>query len=157
MDKPIYLGCAILELSKLHMYETYYDNLQQYFGDDYTQLHYIDTDAIVLSLNTKDIIEALKNLENIFDFSNIDENHELFSSKKKNVIGQLKTDTPENIWIDEFVCLRSEMYAFKCENDIKNKLKSNPESQSKHIMFEDYKKRLDDDDYQKDCDNDITR
>ena len=28
MDKPIYLGFAILELSKLHMYETYYDTLQ---------------------------------------------------------------------------------------------------------------------------------
>ena len=25
MDKPIYLGFAILEMSKLHMYETYYD------------------------------------------------------------------------------------------------------------------------------------
>ena len=25
LDKPIYLRCAILELSKLHMYETYYD------------------------------------------------------------------------------------------------------------------------------------
>ena len=32
MDKPIYLGFALLELSKLHMYETYYDNLQPYFG-----------------------------------------------------------------------------------------------------------------------------
>ena len=32
MDKPIYLGFAILELSKLHMYETYYDTLQPYFG-----------------------------------------------------------------------------------------------------------------------------
>ena len=31
MDKPIYLGFAILELSKLHMYETYYDTLQPYF------------------------------------------------------------------------------------------------------------------------------
>ena len=28
MGKPIYLGFAVLELSKLHMYETYYDKLQ---------------------------------------------------------------------------------------------------------------------------------
>ena len=87
-------------------------------------------------LNTKDIIGALKNLENIFLFSNIDENHELVSNKKKNVIGQLKTDNPENIWIDDFVCVRNGMYAFKCENDIKNKLKGIPESQSKHIKSE---------------------
>ena len=32
MDKPIHVGFAILELSKLHMYETYYDRLQPYFG-----------------------------------------------------------------------------------------------------------------------------
>ena len=32
MDKPIYLGLALLELSKLHMYETFYDKLQPYFG-----------------------------------------------------------------------------------------------------------------------------
>ena len=41
----------------------------------------MDTDSFVLSLNTKDIIKDLKNLENIFDFSNLDENHEVFSKK----------------------------------------------------------------------------
>ena len=34
---------------------------------------------MILGMNTKDIIEDLKNLEDIFDFSNLDENHELFS------------------------------------------------------------------------------
>ena len=62
MDKPIYLGFAILELSKLHMYETYYDKLQPYFGQENIQLHYIDTDTFVLSLNTKDIIKDLKTI-----------------------------------------------------------------------------------------------
>ena len=37
MDKPIYLGFAILELSKLNMYETYYDTLQPYFGKENIQ------------------------------------------------------------------------------------------------------------------------
>ena len=70
MDKPIYLGFAVLVLSKLHMYGTYYDKLQPYFGQENIQLHYIDTDAFVLSVNTKDIIKDLKNLEDLFDFSN---------------------------------------------------------------------------------------
>ena len=39
MDKAIYVGFAILELSKLHMYETYYDTLQPYFGQENLQLH----------------------------------------------------------------------------------------------------------------------
>ena len=63
MDKPIYLGFTVLELSKLLMYETYYDKLQPYFGQEKIQLHYMDTDSFVLSVNTKDIIKDLKNLE----------------------------------------------------------------------------------------------
>ena len=63
MDKPIYLGFTLLELSKLHMYETYYDILQPYFGQENLQLHYMDTDSFVLSVNTKNIIQDLYNLK----------------------------------------------------------------------------------------------
>ena len=83
MDKAIYVGFAISELSKLHMYETYYDTLQPYFGQKNLQLHYIDTDGMILSMQTQNIINDLKNLEDIFDFSNLDENHELLSEKKQ--------------------------------------------------------------------------
>ena len=41
-----------------------------------------NTDSFVLSVNTKDFIKDLKNLEDIFDFSNLDKNHELLSNKK---------------------------------------------------------------------------
>ena len=136
MDKPIYLGFTVLELSKLHMFGTYCDKLQPYFGQENIQLHYMDTDAFVLTLNTKGVIKDLKNLEDIFDFSNLDKNHELFSNKNKKVIGKFKIETPKNIWIDEFVCLRSKMYAFKCGSDNKNKLKGISKSQSKNIKFE---------------------
>ena len=72
MDKPIYLGFSVLELSKLHMYETYYDILEPYFGQENIKLHYMDTDSFVLSVNTIDIIKDLKKLEDMFDFSNLD-------------------------------------------------------------------------------------
>ena len=75
-------------------------------------------------------------MEDIFDFSNLDKNHELFSIKNKKVIGKFKIETPENIWIDEFVCLRRKMYAFKCGDDSKIKLKGVSKSQSKNIKFE---------------------
>ena len=39
MDKAVYVCFAILELSKLHKYETYYDKLQPYFGQENLQLH----------------------------------------------------------------------------------------------------------------------
>ena len=136
MDKPIYLGFAVLEISKLHMYETYYDKLQSYFGQKNIQLHYMDTDSFILSVNTKDIIKDLENLEDIFDFSNLDKNHEVFTNKNEKVIVKLKIETPKNIWIDEFVCLRSKMYSFKQGDDSKNKLKGVFKSQSKNFEFE---------------------
>ena len=159
MDKPIYLGFTVLELSKLLMYETYYNKLQPYFGQEKIQLHYIDTDAFVLSLETQNIIEDLKNLEDIFDFSNLDKNHELFSNKNKKVIGKFKIETPKNIFIDEFIVLRSKMYAFKCidKKEDKNKLKGISKSQSKNIKFEEYYNCLFGREYQYECDNYILR
>ena len=83
MYKPNYLGFAILQMVKLHMFETCFDKLQPYFEQKNLQLHYIDTDAFVLSVNTKDTIKDLKNLEDMFDFSNLVKNHELCSIKKR--------------------------------------------------------------------------
>ena len=141
------------------MYETYYDILQPYFSQENLQLHYIDTDGKILSMKTKDIIKDLKNLEDIFDFSNLDENHELFSNKNKKVIGKFKIETPKNIWIDEFVCLRSKAYSFKCKDKIesKNKMKGISKSQSKHIKFEEYYNCLFGGEYQRECNNYIIR
>ena len=85
-------------------------------------------------MKTKDIIKDLKNLEDIYDFSNLNENHELFSNRNRKVIGVFKKESPKHIWIDEFVCLRSKAYSFKCKNndENKNKIKGISKSQSKH-------------------------
>ena len=156
-DQPIYLGFAVLELSKLLMYETYYDKLQPYFGQRNLQLHYMDTDSFVLSVDTKDIIKDVKKLHEFFDPSNLNESHELCSNKNKKVIGKFKNETPKNIWIDKFVCLRSNMYAFKCGDDYKIKLEGVSKSYFDNIRFQEYKKCLDDKKYQQECDNYITR
>ena len=159
MDKTIYVGLAILEMSKLHMYETYYDVIQPYFGQEKLQLHYVDTDGMFLSMKTKDIIKDIKKFKNIFDFSNLDKNHELFSEKNKKVIRKFKIETPKNIWIDEFVCLRSKAYSFKYKNEgeNKNKIKGFSKSQSKHIKFEEYYNCLFGGEYQRECNNYIIR
>ena len=117
----------------------------------------MDTDSFVLSINTKDIIKDLKNLEDLFDFSNMDENHQLFGNKDRKVIGKFKIETPKNIWIDKFIALRSKMYAFKCGDDSKNKLKGISKSQSKNIKFEEYYNCLFGGKYQQECDSFIIR
>ena len=109
LDKPIYLSFAVLELSQLHMYEIYYDKLQPYFRQEKIQLRYIDTDAFVSTVNTNDIIEDIKDLEDMFDLSYLEKTHKLFSIKNKKVVGKFELETPKNMWVDEFVCLRSKM------------------------------------------------
>ena len=49
------------------------------------------------------------------------------------------------------------MYAFKCGNDSKNKLKGISKSQSKNIKFEEYEKCLDGKEYQRECNNYIIK
>ena len=43
----------------------------------------MDCDNFVLSIETQNIINGLKNREDLFDFINLNEIHELFSNKKK--------------------------------------------------------------------------
>ena len=114
---------------------------------------------MILSMKTKDIIKDLKNLEDIFDFSNSDKNHELYCNKNKKVIGKFKIETPKNVFIDEFVCVRSKTFSFKCKDNIesKNKHKGISKSQSKHTQFEEYYTCLFGGEYQKHCDNFIIR
>ena len=48
------------------MYEIFYDKLQHNFGQENIQLHYIDTDAFVLSVNANVIIRDLKKFGRYF-------------------------------------------------------------------------------------------
>ena len=117
------------------MCETFYDKTQPYFGDKNLQLHYMDTVSFVLSANTHDKIKDLKNLEDLIDFNNLDEIHELFSNKNQKVTGLIKLETLKNNWIDEFICSRSKPYSFKCGDKNTNKIKGISKSQSNHIKF----------------------
>ena len=67
------------------MYETCYDKLQAYFEQYNIQLHYMATDSFVLSVISEIIIKGWQNLEvwiTKFDFSNLNENHEIFITEK---------------------------------------------------------------------------
>ena len=79
--------------------------------------------------------------------------------KTKKIIGKFKIETLKNLFIDEFVCLRSKAYSFKCKNDDenKNKIKGISKSQSKHIKVEEYYNCLFGRQYQKECNKYIVR
>ena len=50
---------------------------------------------MILSMKTENIIKDLENLEDIFEFSKLYENHELFSNKNKKIVGKFKLETPK--------------------------------------------------------------
>ena len=121
------------------MYATHYDKLQTYHVENMLQLQYLNVDSFVLSMKSNDIVNALDTLQEtqkMCDFSNSDKNQKLFSKELKKVTGLLKIETPKNIWLGDFVRLRSKLYACKTGNDYQKKLKGIQKSYSKNIEFD---------------------
>ena len=116
-DKPIYLGFTVLELSKLLMYEFYYNKLQPYWKQS-LQLHYMDTDSFILSFdrNHQELINFLQQNKDEFDFSELDKSHELYNPINKKVIGKMKIETSPVLVLDTFTALRSKSYSFSYNN-----------------------------------------
>jgi hypothetical protein len=68
-DKPVYVGCAILDLSKLKMLEFHYDVIDKQFGNK-AKLIYSDTDSFIYEIEHEDIYKWQKDNENEwFDLS----------------------------------------------------------------------------------------
>ena len=74
MNKPLYLGMSILEISKTLMYEFWYDYLKSKYNDK-AKLCYIDTDNVVVNIFTEGVFEDINNdVERYFETSNYDKN-----------------------------------------------------------------------------------
>lgn len=136
LDKPIYVGFSILEMSKLHMYKLFYLHFKKYYNDN-VQLLYADTDSLYMDIKTKDIYGDLKkNFSKIIDFSNYPEDHTLFNETHKNKIGYLKSEAIEPI--HEFVGLKCKMYAFSFGSQCKKRAKGVKKSSLKDVNFKTY-------------------
>ena len=88
------------------MYKKCYDKLQPLFEKNHLQLLYMNTDRFVISINTKAIIKDLKNLDDLFDLSILNGNHDLINIGNKKVFGKFRIETPKIVSIDESNCLR---------------------------------------------------
>ena len=70
MNKPIYLGMSILDISKTLMYEFWYDYIKPKYQDR-AKLCYMDTDSFVIHIKTEDFYEDISDdVEKWFDTSN---------------------------------------------------------------------------------------
>jgi hypothetical protein len=115
LDKPIYVGCAILHLSKYLMYDFWYGTLKGIYGDK-VKLVYTDTDSFIFSVQTDDIYEDMvtTGLSEKFDFSAYPKDHVLYSEDNKKKVGYFKDESDGNV-MTEMVGLRAKMYS--CEHE----------------------------------------
>ena len=110
MNRPVYTGMCVLDLSKTLMYEFYYRHLDYKYGSK-CQLLYTDTDSLLLEIKTEDVYKDMEKSISYYDTSNFPKNHPLHSQKNKKVIGKMKDECAE------VACLRSKMYSVVLEND----------------------------------------
>ena len=111
MNKPIYLGQAILDISKILMYEFWYDYIKPKYKDK-AKLCYMDTDSFVINIKTEDFYEDIAdNVKEWFDTSNYDKKDKrpLQIGTNKKVLGKFKVELGEKI-MTEFIGLRAKTY-----------------------------------------------
>ena len=110
LDKPIYLGAAILDLSKLLMYRFWYDVLKVKYSN--IKLCFTDTDSLLYWVETVDLHKDFQDTASNFDTCNYPTEHPLFDLTNKAVPGLMK-DEFSGKFSSEFVGLRSKLYSCK--------------------------------------------
>ena len=145
MNKPVYLGQAILDISKTLMYDFWYDYLKPKYGDK-VKLCYMDTDNFIVHIETEDFYEDIaSNVDKWFDTSayNEDNNRPLPTGKNKKVIGKFKDEMNGKIMIENYNA-RAKTYAFKLDDDKETKRAKGTKKCviKKDLTFENYKESV---------------
>ena len=140
MNKPIYLGLSILEVSKILMYEFWFDYMKSKIGDN-VKLCYMDTDSFLIHIKTEDFYKDIADdVEKRFDTSNYEVDRPFSTGKNKKVIGLMKDELGGKI-MTEFVALRPKTYSYladDCEEDKKAK-RTKKCVINRELKFNDYK------------------
>ena len=113
LNKPIYIGFTVLELSKWLMYDFHYSFIKNNFD---AELLFTDTDSLAYEIKSKDVYEEFFRHKHLFDFINYPEDSKFFDSTNAKVIGKMKGESEGKI-IDEFVGLKLKMYSMKNIDD----------------------------------------
>jgi hypothetical protein len=109
LNRPIYVGFAIPDLSKVLMYQFHYEYMKPMYGCD-AKLLFTDTDILYYEIKTNDNDQDMLQDTDLFDTSEYAQDHPLYSITNNKVLGKMKDET-HGIPIQEFVGLRPKMYS----------------------------------------------
>ena len=120
MNKSIYLGLSIFDISKITMYEFWYDFIKSKY-ESMAKLCYMDTDSFIINIQTEDFYKDIsKNVMERFDTSNYIYDRSLPINVNKKVVRLMKDELGGSI-ITEFVVLRPKAYSYKTNDNIELK------------------------------------
>ena len=142
MNKPVYLGMCILDLSKTIMYDFHYNYIKPKYGAK-AKLLFTDTDSFLYEIETEDFYKDISgDVKDRFDTSDYKEDHPsgIPTGINKKVLGMFK-DEAVGKNIKEFVGLRAKLYSFIMEDGKENKRCKGVKKQvvESSITHEDYK------------------
>ena len=141
MNKPVYLGLSILEISKTLMYEFQYYYIKPKYQNN-AKLCYVDTDSFIINIKTEDFYEDIADgeFEKRFGTSNYEVNRPLPKGKNEKVIGLIKDELGGKI-MTEFAALRPKTYSYLIDDGNSDK-KTNGIKKcviKRRLKFNDYK------------------
>ena len=142
MNKPVYLGMSILDLSKTLMFDFHYKYIIPKYGNK-AKLLFTDTDSFLYEIQTEDFYKDISgDVKDRFDTSDYPEGHPsgIPTGVNKKVLGMFK-DEAAGKNITEFVGLRAKLYSYKMEEGKENKKCKGIKKAvvEKSISHEDYK------------------
>ena len=147
MNKPVYLGQAILHLSKIIMNEFHYNYMVPKYGLEKLKLCYMNMDSLVYDIKTEDFYEVItEDIPARFDTSGYCPNRPLPVGLNKKVIGLMKDELGGKI-MTEFMALRPKLYSYKKLDGLEDKKCKGIKKcvVKKTLTFEDYKACLSND------------
>ena len=144
-NKPVYVGQAILDLSKTLMFNFHYTYIKEKYSSK-AELLFTDADSLMYQIKTKDFYKDISDdVQDKFDTSDYPPNHKsgILTGVNKKVIGMFK-DEVAGRQITHFVGLRPKLYSYKVEGQQELKkckgVKKNVVKKS--LEFDDYVKCL---------------
>ena len=138
LNKPIYAGLSVLDLSKLHMYQFHYDDIKKKYGGK-AKLLFTDTDSLCYHVQTDNLYADMIADKQTYDLSDMPAPYH--DSTNKKVLGKFK-DELEGKAAAEFIGLRPKLYSIQIGSEKKSTAKGVPGSAQRKITHQDYRRCL---------------